>query len=511
MSIKSLSFLLFVFVVFCIYYAVQKTNLQKFVILAASIVCMVSMSSVAATALVGVLALCVYGIALRMEALIQRNGGTGGQKTKNQGRGLLFFGAFLDIGLLLYFKFFQNTYHLLQDCFATKNITLAELVVPIGLSYYTLALYGYLSDIYHKKCPAEKNFLLFLTYVTYFPAIIEGPINLYQKLAPQFSKRHSFDGNRVVMGLQRCLWGYFKKVVIADRIGILVMGILQDDTAVGPLLFYAMVLYSFQIYTDFSGGIDVIMGISEMLDIRLTENFRSPLVSGSVTEYWARWHISLGVFMEKYIYYPIALNRKVMKVSKKIPNKYLSKAFSSALASFIVFIIVGIWHGTGWNYVVYGLYQAAFVAGAVLLAPVYKKMKSALHVDDKTLKWKIFTILRTFTILVFGRILIKSADMYQVGELLQRMFADANPHALFDGTIYQYGLDYKNVFLLYACIVLVIIVDILHEKGVHFRELLMRQGIVFRYVVYYVAVFSIIVFGIYGPEFHSADFIYQAF
>lgn len=511
MSIKSLSFLLFVFIVFCIYYAVQKTNLQKFVILAAGIVCMVSMSSVAATALVGLLALCVYGIALRMEAVIRKNGGAGTQKAKNQGRGLLLLGAFLDIGLLLYFKFFQHTYLLLQNFLAAKDITLADLVVPIGLSYYTLALYGYLSDIYHKKYPAEKSFLLFLTYVTYFPAIIEGPINLYQKLTPQLGERHVFDGNRVVMGLQRCLWGYFKKVVIADRIGILVMGILQDDAAVGPLLFYAMVLYSFQIYTDFSGGIDVIMGISEMLDIRLTENFRSPLISGSVTEYWARWHISLGVFMEKYIYYPIALNRKVMKVSKRIPNKYVSKAFSSALASFVVFIIVGIWHGTGWNYVVYGLYQATFVAGAVLLMPVYKKMKNALHIDDKTLKWKIFTVLRTFTILVFGRILIKSANMHQVGELLERMFSDANPHALFDGAIYQYGLDYKNVFLMYACILLVIAVDILHEKGVHFRELLMRQGIIFRYAVYYAAVFSIIVFGIYGPEFHSADFIYQAF
>lgn len=507
MSIKSLTFLVFVFVFFCIYYAVQETNLQKIVILAAGIVCMVSMSNTAAAVIVVVLALCVYGIAIRMETLIGKNGGAVSGAVK----GWLALAIFLDIGLLLYFKFFRNTYLLLQDIFAAKNITLAELAAPIGLSYYTLALYGYLMDIYHKKYSAEKNFLLFLTYVTYFPAIIEGPINLYRKLAPQLRERHSFDGNKVVMGLQRSLWGYFKKLVIADRIGILVMGILQEDTAAGPLLFYAMVLYSFQIYTDFSGGIDVIMGISEMLDIKLTENFKSPLISSSVTEYWARWHISLGEFMEKYIYYPIALNRKVMKFSKKIPNKYLSKAFSSALASFIVFIIVGIWHGTGWNYVVYGLYQAAFVAGAVLLTPLYKRMKTALHIDDKTLGWKVFTVLRTFTILVFGRILIKSADLHGAGIFLQRLFADTNPHALFDGSVYQFGLDYKNVFLMYACIVLVIVVDILHEKGIHFRELLMRQGIVFRYIVYYIGIFSVIVFGIYGPEFHSADFIYQAF
>ena len=215
--------------------------------------------------------------------------------------------------------------------------------------------------------------------------------------------------------------------------------------------------------------------------------------------------------MEKYIYYPIALNRNVMKFSKKISNKYLSKAFSSALASFIVFIIVGIWHGTGWNYVVYGLYQAIFVAGAVLFTPFYKKMKNTLHIDGKTLSWKIFTVFRTFTILVFGRILIKCADLHGVGIFLQKLFADTNPHALFDGSVYQFGLDYKNVFLMYVCIILVIVVDILHEKGVHFREILMQQGIIFRYIVYYIAIFSIIIFGIYGQEFHSTDFIYQAF
>lgn len=507
MSIKSLVFLIFVLAVFGIYYALQKTNLQKLVLLAAGIVCMVSMSSIAATGLVVILALCVYGIAIHMETLIKAKEGAVSGAVKRW----LALAIVLDIGLLLYFKFFKNTYLLLQEFFSAKNIALAELVVPIGLSYYTLALYGYLMDIYHKKYTAEKDFLLFLAYVTYFPAVIEGPINLYKKVAPQFRERHFFDGKKVVMGLQRCLWGYFKKVVIADRIGILVMGILQEDTAVGPLLLYAMVLYSFQIYTDFSGGIDVIMGISETLDIKLTENFRSPLISSSVTEYWARWHISLGEFMEKYIYYPIALNRNVMKFSKKISNKYFSKAFSSALASFIVFIIVGIWHGTGWNYVVYGLYQAMFVAGAVLLMPVYKKGKSLLHINDTTLGWKIFTVLRTFTILVFGRILIKAADLQGAGKFLRRIFAETNPYALFDGTVYQFGMDYKNVYLMYACIILVIVIDILHEKGVHFRELLMRQGIVFRYIIYYIAVFSIIVFGIYGPEFHSADFIYQAF
>ena len=217
---------------------------------------------------------------------------------------------------------------------------------------------AYLVDIYHKKYKAETDLVAFLVYVTYFPAIVEGPINMYRKLMPQIKEKHTFDWERMIRGLMRTLWGYLKKVVIADRIGILVMGILQTEDAHGIVILYALVIYSFQIYTDFSGGIDVIMGISQVLGIELAENFKSPLISKNVTEYWQRWHKSLGEFMEKYIYYPIVLNRKLMKFSKKIKNKYQSRAFSAFVASLIVFVIVGIWHGTGWNYVVYGMYQA---------------------------------------------------------------------------------------------------------------------------------------------------------
>lgn len=507
MSIQSIPFLVFVGCIICIYYLLEKTDFQKYVLLAASLVCMIAMSDWRATLLIILLSLAVFGIAIRIENLIKKADGRIGRAAK------VWFGlgTAVDVGILLYFKFFRFTYILLQNFLSLRNISIADIVVPVGLAYYTLAMYGYLYDVYHKKYKAERSFLLFLTYVTYFPALIEGPINLYKKLAPQLKERHTYDGSRAVMGMQRCLWGYFKKLVIADRIGILVMGILRDDVAAGPIVFYAMVLYSFQIYTDFSGGIDVIMGISEILDIRLTENFRSPLVSGSVTEYWQRWHMSLGEFMEKYLYYPIVLNRKIMKYSRKIPHKYMSRAFSATLASIIVFLIVGIWHGTGWNYVVYGAYQAFFVSTAVVLAPFYKKMKTVCRISDNTFGWKLFTVLRTFAILVLGRVLIKSSDLQQAGELFSRMLSEWNPHALFDGSIYQYGLDIRNVVLMYACILLVIAVDILHERGIHFRELLMQQGIVFRYMVYYAVIFFIIVFGIYGPQFSSSNFIYQAF
>lgn len=507
MGIKSLTFILFVLGVIIIYYLLQNTKFQKYFLLMASVVCVTCMTNLYGTFMIVLLALTVYLIAGKMESLIRKNDG----RIDGKVRMLFWLGVLFDIGLLLYFKFFKSTYYLLQEVLEARSISVPDLVVPIGLAYYSLALYGYLWDIYHKKYEAEKHFLLFLSYVMYFPAIIEGPVNLYKKLMPQLKKQHSFHEQTVMMGLQRSLWGYFKKMVIADRIGILVNGILQDEAAVGPILFYALVLYSFQIYTDFSGGIDIVMGISEALDIKLTENFRAPLVSKSVTEYWQRWHISLGEFMEKYIYYPIVLNRKVMKFSKKIPVKYLSRAFSATIASVIVFTLVGIWHGTGWNYVVYGMYQAFFVASAILMAPVYKKVREVLRFDEKTVGFQLFAAIRTFIILTFGRMLIKAPDLSSAIGLLKKMFADLNPHALFDGSIYGYELDVKNVYLIYFCILLILVIDICHEKGIHFRQILMKQNIVFRYAVYYAAVFSIIIFGIYGTKFNVSDFIYMGF
>lgn len=507
MTINSLLFLVFAALVTGVYYLLQKTDWQKYILLAAGIGCVAGMSSPFSVVVITLLSLAVFLIALKIEGAVQKKEG----KALKAARNWFWLGAVLDIGLLLYFKFFQSTWRLVQEFLASGNVTIGALIAPIGIAYYSLALYAYLSDVYHKKYEAEKNYLLFLTYVTYFPALVEGPVNFYKTMMPQLKTRHAFQSTKVVMGLQRSLWGYFKKLVIADRIGILVMGILRDEKAAGVLIFYALVLYSFQIYCDFSGGIDVIMGISEILDIRLTENFRSPLVSASVTEYWQRWHISLGEFMEKYLYYPIVLNRKVMKFSKKLPGKYFSRAFSAALASVVVFVIVGVWHGTGWNYLVYGIYQAFFVSTAVLLAPAYKKLKTVFSIRENTLSWRLFTVLRTFVVLVFGRMLIKAGNLEQAAGLLQRLFSQSGLHMLFDGTIYQYGLDIKNVYLMYACILLIIVVDILHEKGVHFRQLLMEQGIIFRYIIYYAVIFSIIIFGIYGPEFDASSFIYQMY
>lgn len=508
MELKSLSYVAFALAVVALYYGVRKVkNGQKCVLLAANLFFILATSGLKSLLIITLCVAISYGAGLLIEKNILL-------EQKSKARRIFWLDIVLSLAILCYFKFFKDTFLLLQDLLRSKGICVNALVSPIGLSYFTLTMIAYANDIYHKKHKAERNFLDYFLFITYFPSIVQGPVNLYKRTAPQFKLTHQPEGKRIIMGMQRSLWGYFKKVVIADRIGILVMAILKDEAAGGFLLFWAMVLYSFQIYADFSGGIDVIMGLSEMLDIRLAENFRSPLVSRSVTEYWQRWHMSLGEFMEKYLYYPIVLNRSVMKFSKKIPNKYLKKVFSATLASVIVFILVGVWHGTGWNYVVYGCYQAFFVSTAVLLGPWYKKVRTALHINENALSWKLFQALRTFLILTFGRFFIRAKDLPQAFSLMARTFRNFSLRQtaiLFDGTLCGYGLDYKNIRLMYLGIALLIAVDILHERKVKLRETVLRQDIVTRFAIYLLAVFAIIIFGIYGPEFSASSFIYQEF
>lgn len=499
MAINSLRYLFVVAIILCLYFLLQRTRLQRYVIFAADLYFLYAFSGKKGILVAFLILLTVYLSGRRIDALLAA-------KEKKKAFRILWVGGVIDIGILLYFKFLTDTWR-----FFEKNLHLGGIWAPVGLAYFCMSLLGYLFDVYHKKIKAEKSFIDLANFAFFFPAIIEGPFGFYRKLMPQLKEQHTFDWDRFVPGLQRILWGYFQKLVIADRIGILVMGILQDDQAAGLTVFLAMVFYSFQIYADFAGGIDVIMGISEIMGVSLFENFRSPLISRSVTEYWQRWHMSLGEWMEKYLYYPIVLNRKVMRLSKRIHHPYLSRAFGATLASVIVFIIVGIWHGTGWNYVVYGCYQAFWVSTAVLLKPVYQRMNQAAHIREDDWGWKVFQMLRTFVILVFGRYLIKASSLTQAGDLLNRTFAVWNPQVLLDGTLLQYGLNLREFHLMLACMILMFAVDVLHERGINFRQSLMCCNVVFRYCIYFLALFMILIMGVYGPGYDASSFIYAGF
>ena len=516
MDLESLQFIVYVAGVCIIYFLCRNESWQRRVLIAVGIVCYYMMSGLSALLLLLATGILTYFLGIRIgscisEAKRNRENEKLALALRKKARFCMWIGCIAELGMLMYFKFFTNTWTLLQKLLlAHYQFKLFDLLIPLSISYFTLALSGYILDVYHAKIEAEKDFEKFSLMFLYFPCMIQGPINAYKKLKPEIEKLHTADYERIRSGVLRMVWGYIMKIVFADRIGIMVSAIL-DSEAVGFPVLCALVLYSFQIYGNFAGGINVIMGISEILDIRLVENFHNPFMAKSVTEYWKRWHISLGEWMENHVFYPIVFSKTVNRISKAISNKYLRRVFSATAASFIVFIFVGIWHGTGWNYVVYGIYQATFVSLAILLEPLYEKGRKLFHIQTDKALWHLFQMVRTFFILVIGRYFSHAPNLMTAIQWLKRTFCAWNPETLVNGTFLEYGLDIRNIILMFLSLFVILFVDYANEQGICFRQKIVQQKIAVRWTVYYAALFLIIIFGVYGPEFTVSSFIYQGF
>ena len=333
----------------------------------------------------------------------------------------------------------------------------------------------------------------------------------------QLFEPHKFDDMRFREGILRMLWGFFKKMIIAERAVIIVNeifdGFVQHRYA-GFTLVFGILLYEVQLYADFAGGMDIIFGASEMFGIRLRENFRQPYMARSISEFWQRWHMSLGNWMKDYVFYPIALSRpfaKMQKTLKKKVNPYFGKVFPSFLASFMVFILVGIWHGANWKFVFYGIYQATFVSTETLFEKPYADMRKFFHVREEAAGWKLFQMIRTLTILSFGRFVDVVPNMDDVIRVIKAVFSKFNPWIFFDGSLYEHGVNETNFNLMVLLIILMAVVDVINERGKTVRGVIARQQFPFRWAVYLTAIAAVAVFGMYGPGFDMASFIYAQF
>ena len=433
-----------------------------------------------------------------------------------QKRWVLAGGLLLNFGILGVIKYTDFVISNLNGVLA-QPLPQADFLLPLGISFYTFQSMGYLIDVYRGKTPAEHSLPRFALFVSYFPQIVQGPINRYHTLAKDLFAPHAWDYARVKSGLLRILWGFFKKLVVAERIAIPVNQIFDEFAAegyTGFLVFLGALLYSVQIYADFSGGMDIVFGVSEIFGIQMTENFRRPFMARSVAEFWQRWHITLGAWMRDYLFYPLALSKpfnRMGKALRKHGGNYLGKVFPPCLASFIVFLIVGIWHGAGWRYIVYGVWQAAFVSTATLLEGPYEAMRRKLHVNTACTSWKVFQMARTILIVALARYLSRAGSLTQALEMYAATAAEFNPWVLVDGTLFTLGLDAPNFLLMLLAMAVLFAVDIANEHGVVVREQIARQDIVFRWAVYLLGIFAVVVFGVYGPGYDAGAFIYAGF
>lgn len=434
----------------------------------------------------------------------------------SQKKRFVLLSVLINIGILAFLKYANVAIDSFNQSFGIQVDSLG-ILIPLGLSYYTFKSIGYVIDVYRGRIKAQRNIFKLALFISYFPALVQGPIDRYEDLADQLFAEHDFSYKRLSFGAQRMLGGYIKKLVIADRAAILVNEIVGNYASkgyVGFTVFLSVALYAFQIYADFSGGMDIVIGLSEIFGISLTENFRHPFLATSVAEYWQRWHITLGAWMRTYVFYPLSLSSAFNKLSKKCRKRFgdkFGKLIAPSLASFISFLLIGMWHGVGWKYVIYGLYQAFFVSTGTLFEDAYAGGRTLFKVNEASKGWHVFRVLRTFFVVTMSRYIALAKNVPDIANLFKATFTHFNPWVFFDGTFYTLGLDRQNFFLLLTSIVGLMVVDSIQERGVRIRESIAKSNMALRWCIYYGAIFALIIFGLYGPGYDATSFIYQNF
>ncbi len=382
--------------------------------------------------------------------------------------------------------------------------------LPLGISFYMFQSMGYVTDVYRGSCKAEKNPLKLALFVSFFPQLIQGPISKFSQIAPSLYAPHKFDGREFSFGLQRMLWGFFKKLVIADRIAPAVIA-LRGAEHEGVSFLILTVFYAVQIYGDFTGGIDVSIGLAQALGIKLPENFVRPYFSKNIAEYWRRWHISLGEWMKDYIFYPISVSSPMLKLSKAGRKRLgnFGKRLPVYVASIATWLVTGIWHGLTPNFVLWGLLNCFFIVLSEELAPLYDRFHGKFHLKDKAL-YGTFEILRMFMLMNLIRICDLFPNVGQYFTKVGSLFTTFNFHVLWDGTMLKLGITGLDYAILGAGIAVLFTVSCIQEKKGSVRALLWEKQWL-RYILMFALLVAILLFGCYGLGYDSGNFIYNQF
>ncbi len=439
-------------------------------------------------------------------------------KEKKKRFRILIGGLLLGFGMLAVLKytgFAVSTVSGILTSFGKEPLTVPSLLLPLGISFYTFQSMGYLIDVYRKTARAEKNPARLALFISFFPQLIQGPISRFSDLSGELFAPHDFNGERVRSGLLRVLWGYFKKLVMADTAMIAVKALIEGSGGqayTGAYVFLLILLYSVQIYGDFTGGIDITIGLSEIMGIRLKENFNRPFSSRSTKEYWRRWHITMGSWFTDYVFYPMSVTQTMQRFSKwsraKLGNA-VGKRLPVYAATIATWFLTGLWHGAGWNFIVWGLLNCLVILVSQELQPLYDRFGGKFPRLVASRPWEKWQMVRTF--LLMG--LIRSLDCYRdVGKtfsLWWSMITDQNLFALLGSGWRSLGLAAVDWILLLACVLLVWLVSRLGKDTPLWERLAKRP--ILCCLCACALFFVILIFGAYGIGYDASQFIYNQF
>lgn len=421
-------------------------------------------------------------------------------KNKRLKKIILLMVLLINIGMLIYLKYYNFILLSIKDIFDIKNISLKEIILPLGISYYTLMAISYITDIYRSKYKAINNPFKVLLYLIFFPSVQEGPIHRFDEVSSKLYEGNKFNYNNICVGILLILWGLLKKMVIADRIGIYVNNTFGVSTGIVSLL--SIILYTIQLYAEFSGFIDMAIGGAKLFGIDLPANFKRPFFSKSVEEFWRRWHITLGTFLKDYVFYPISLSKLSMKLSKfnnKHFSKYLSKFLTSAFPLFFVWFLNGLWHGASSKYIIYGLYYYVIMMIGLLIEPLFSKINT-------NKKWlNIVKIIRTWIFVVIGMTIFRATSINEALNVIKSIFYISSDNIL------NFGLTDIDFIIILIFVLVLFFIGLIEEKGKNVSSNIVNGSPQKKYFVYYILIMLIIIFGIYGPGYNASDFIYGQF
>lgn len=406
----------------------------------------------------------------------------------------------ISFGVLFIYKYLGFINETLSNIFTFFNynypIGRFDILLPMGISFYTFQTLSYTIDVYREGIEPERNFFKLALFVTFFPQLVAGPIERPDRLLPQFEKKASFDINRILDGTKILLLGFFKKVVVADRLAIAVNTVYNSPSNYSGLYYIiATILFAFQIYCDFAGYSEIALGSAKILGIDLMRNFNKPYLSKSIREFWSRWHISLSTWFRDYLYIPLGGNR----VSKA--RNYFNL--------FITFLISGLWHGASWNFVIWGGLHGIYQIIGKITGKARSNIKSALKIDNSRIV-KFLQVIFTFTIVSFAWIFFRANTFADAVYIVKNLFSDM---ALWTDASYLYtvtssmGLNFFEFLVGVATVLLLVTGEIIYGDKPLYLGLKKRNFIV-EGSFYLILTTIILTMGVY---FNANQFIYFQF
>lgn len=409
----------------------------------------------------------------------------------------------MNLLILFFFKYYG---------FASRNATTVlgllgvqiqfpaiDVILPVGISFYTFQALSYTMDVYRKEIYAEKNFIRYALFVSFFPQLVAGPIERSKNLLVQIDRPKTFDWIRIRRGMLLMLYGYFQKVVLSSYLALAVDAAYNDiKDATGFQLLIATILFAFQIYCDFGGYSNIAIGAANVLGFDLMENFNTPYLARSVAEFWHRWHISLSTWFRDYLYIPLGGNRKG-KLRKHINIM-------------ITFLVSGLWHGASWSFVVWGGLNGLFQVMGEVFKPITDRINELFKVDTDSISHRVFKTITTFVLIDFTWIFFRASSFRDGLRIIRKIFSFGEAGWITWGSNIK-GLDLttQTLNILILSLVILIIADLFKYKGVEIRSFFLSQPLWLRWAFIYAAIFFVLIFGVYGPGYDAAEFIYFQF